>query len=94
MRREPVAEPPEAQPDFSAILESFPSGEAGATAALLLSMLDSLALYRAEIEHLAALAEEGGVDVFLLLDRIEASGRIEPHFDLQRRRVQLEQVLD
>jgi hypothetical protein len=90
---DPLADPPAEQPDFSKILGEFPTGEAGAIAAAFVSRLGSLALYRAEIEALAALAEDRGVDVFLLLDRIAASGRVQPHFDLDRRRPQLEQFL-
>ncbi|MDR5656418.1 DUF6276 family protein [Halodesulfurarchaeum sp. HSR-GB] len=89
----PLAEPPTDPPDFDAVLTDFPAGEAGAIAASLLGLLDSLALYRGEIEALARLAEQAGVDVFLLLDRLDASGRIQPHFDIDRRRHQLDQLL-
>lgn len=91
---EPIADPPTDQPDFTTILEDFPTGEAGAIAAAFVSRLGSLALNRPEIQALADLAEEAGVDVFLLIDRIAASGRIEPHFDVERRRPQLQQILD
>ena len=89
----PGAESPD-ETDFSKILGEFPTGEAGAIAAALLSRLGSLALNRQEIEALAGLAEEHGVDVLLLVDRIAASGRIQPHFDIDRRRPQLEQILE
>lgn len=89
----PRAEPPTEEPDFTTILGDFPTGEAGVTAAAFVSLLDSLALHRAGIEALAARAEEQGVDVLLLVDRIAASGRIQPHFDVDRRRPQLEQIL-
>lgn len=88
----PGAESPE-ETDFSKILGEFPTGEAGAIAAAFLSQLGSLALNRQEIEALAGLAEEHGVDVLLLVDRVAASGRIQPHFDIDRRRPQLEQIL-
>ncbi|MFB6086035.1 MAG: DUF6276 family protein [Halodesulfurarchaeum sp.] len=86
-------EPPAGKPDFSRILADFPTGEAGVTAAVFVSLLDSLALHRPDLEELAARAEEQGVDVLLLVDRIAASGRIQPHFDIDRRRPQLEQIL-
>ncbi|MFP4530347.1 MAG: DUF6276 family protein [Halodesulfurarchaeum sp.] len=90
---EPRADPPAEEPDFSTILADFPTGEAGVTAAAFVSLLDSLALHRGDIEALAARAEEQGADVLLLVDRIAASGRIQPHFDVDRRRPQLEQIL-
>lgn len=90
---EPRADPPTGEPDFSTILTDFPTGEAGVTAAAFVSLLDSLALHRADLEALADLAEEQGSDVLLLVDRIAASGRIQPHFDVDRRRPQLEQIL-
>lgn len=90
----PIETPPSEDPDFDAILGDFPPGEGGVAAASLLGLLDSLALYRGEIEALADLAEREGVDVLLLLDRLAASGRIQPHFDMARRRHQLEQLLE
>ncbi|WP_129114394.1 DUF6276 family protein [Halegenticoccus tardaugens] len=80
-------------PDFSRIGDFFPGGEAGATAALLLGLLDSLALNRAAIETLCARAERAGADPLLLLDRLTAAD-VDPHFDLERRRVQLEGSLE
>lgn len=89
----PLETEPAAEPDFSTILGEFPDGEGGAIAAAFVSRLGSLALNRADIEALADLAESEGVDVFLLVDRIAASGRIEPHFNIDRRRPQLRQIL-
>ncbi|MDZ7849608.1 MAG: DUF6276 family protein [Halodesulfurarchaeum sp.] len=90
---EPRTKPPAEDPDFTTVLGDFPTGEAGVTAAAFVSLLGSLALHRADIEVLADLAEEQGIDVLLLVDRIAASGRLQPHFDVDRRRPQLEQVL-
>jgi hypothetical protein len=90
----PGAESPATDPDFSKILGEFPTGEAGAIAAAFLSRLGSLALNRSEIESLAGLAEDHGVDVLLLVDRVATSGRIQPHFDIDRRRPQLDQILE
>jgi len=87
-------DPPAEYPDFSRILGEFPTGENGALAAAFVSRLGSLAINRQEIEALADLAEEQGVDVLLLVDRIAASGRIQPHFDIDRRRPQVQQILD
>lgn len=90
----PIDDPPETYPDFTQILDSFPDeGETGAVVASLLALVDSLALHRADIEALASMAEREGVDVMLLLDRLAVSGRIQPHFDIDRRRTQLEQFL-
>ena len=89
----PEDEPPEEYPDFDALLDGFPAGETGAVVASMLALVDSLALYLQDIEALASMAEREGVDVLLLLDRIAASGRIQPHFDIDRRRTQLEQFL-
>lgn len=86
-------DPPAEQPDFTRILGEFPTGESGALAAAFVSRLGSLAINRQEIEALAELAEEQGVDVLLLVDRLATSGRIEPHFDIDRRRPQLQQIL-
>ena len=86
-------DPPAEQPDFTRILGEFPTDEDGALAAAFVSRLGSLAINRQEIEALAAIAEERGIDVLLLVDRIATSGRIEPHFDVDRRRPQLQQIL-
>lgn len=90
----PSDDPPADYPDFTVIDEAFPAdGEAAAVVASLFALVDSLALYRAEIEALATLAERRGVDVLLLLDRLVANDAIRPHFDADRRRAQLEQLL-
>lgn len=90
----PIDDPPAEYPDFTTIIEGFPEGGVtGATVASFLALLDSLALHRQDIEALAQMAEQDGVDVLLLLDKIAVSGRIQPHFDIDRRRPQLEQLL-
>ncbi|MFC4359540.1 DUF6276 family protein [Halobium salinum] len=83
-----------ADPDFSAVDDSFPSGRGGVATALLLGKLDSLALNRADISELADEAEQAGADPFLTLDRLASSPTIEPHFDIDRRRPQLEQLME
>ncbi|WP_255195042.1 DUF6276 family protein [Halorarius litoreus] len=80
-------------PDFSHVSDEFPEGDAGAAMALALGMLDSLALNRANIEGLVRAAEAEGVDPLLLIDRLQAQGNVRLHFDVSRRRHQLEQLL-
>ncbi|MFB6071264.1 MAG: DUF6276 family protein [Halanaeroarchaeum sp.] len=90
----PTDDPPDTHPDFGAVSDAFPGdGEAGATIAALLGLLDRLALYREEIDAIARHAERLGVDVMLVLDRLAADPDVEPAIDLDRRRDQLEQLL-
>lgn len=79
----------EAEPDFSAVSDSFPTGRAGVAFALVLGKLDSLALERAAIEALCEEAERAGADVRLALDRLAHEETLAPHFDLPRRTQQL-----
>lgn len=91
----PEDDPPSTYPDFTAIDDAFPAdGEDAALVASLFALVDSLALYRREIEELATMAELRGIDVLLLLDRLAANDGIRPHFDVDRRRSQLEQLLE
>ncbi|RDI71580.1 DUF6276 family protein [Halopelagius longus] len=78
---------------FDAVADYFPRGDGGAAVALLLGMLDSLALNRAAIETLVDRAEREGADVLLTLDRIDGDATLDPHFDVGRRRTQVEQLL-
>ncbi|SDL99452.1 hypothetical protein SAMN04487949_0434 [Halogranum gelatinilyticum] len=86
------SEPPD-DADFGVVGPFFPDGEGGVATALLVGNLDSLALNRSAIEVLAAHAEREGVDLFLVLSRL-ATVAPEAHVDLDRRLVQLEQLLD
>jgi len=81
------------EPDFSTISDEFPDGTAGAAMALALGKLDSLALNRDDIEALFAAVEAAGVDPLLVLDRLATQGNVRLHFDVDRRRRQLEQLL-
>ncbi len=81
------------EPDFSHVSDEFPEGEAGAAMALALGMMDSLALNRSNIEGLLEAVESAGVDPLLVLDRLSSQGNIRLHFDVSRRRHQLEQLL-
>jgi hypothetical protein len=78
---------------FGRIHAAFPTGEAGAALALALGLLDSLALRRADIDDCAAAAEEAGADVLLTLDRLADADGVDPHFDVDRRRHQLAELL-
>lgn len=80
--------------DFSAVHPSFPTGEAGAALALALGLLDSLALRRTAIDECCSYAERAGADVLLTLDRLAAAEGTHPHFDIERRRRQLADMLE
>lgn len=86
--------PPADLPDFASVSEAFPRDpERALPVVCLLGLLDSVALYRAEIDALAERAEGEGTDVLLVLDRLAHDGGVDPHFDLDKRRHQLEQLL-
>jgi hypothetical protein len=77
--------------------EPLPPGEAGVATALLLGLLDSLALRRADVTALVDRAEAAGGDPLLALDRLvdrTAAGTVDPHVDLARRAAQLRSLLD
>jgi len=80
-------------PDFSTIHPAFPSGEAGASLALALGLLDSLALRRDAVDACCAHAERAGADVLLTLDRLAGDAAVDPHVDIDRRRRQLAELL-
>jgi hypothetical protein len=83
----------EADPTFDRLLSEFPPGEGGAALVLAAGMLGSLALNRAAVVDCCEFAEAEGVDVLLTLDRLNRAGRVEPHYDLSRRREQLADFL-
>lgn len=83
-----------AEPDLSRISDALPDGEAATPLALALGQLDSLALYRGNIEALLGRAERAGADPLLLIDRLDAQGSVQARADLARRRHQLEQLLE
>jgi len=86
------AETPDDDPDWGAFGDAFPTGEAAVPMALVVGQLDRLALNRSALTALVETVERNGADPWLVLDRLAASGRIEPGYDLQRRRRQLEQL--
>lgn len=82
------------EPDFGRVSDAFPSQTEGAISfALLVGLLDNLALYRAEITELLEAVEESGTDPLLALDRLQHDPTIETDLDLSGRRRQLEQLL-
>jgi hypothetical protein len=93
LRLHPVGDPPPGHPDFAAVSDTFPEGEAAVPMALLVGLLDSLAQYRTEITALLERVERAGTDPFLVVDRLADDPSVEAAADLGRRRHQLEQLL-
>lgn len=90
----PETDPPEAVPDFTAVSDAFPTNEAAAVpVALLVGLLDSLAVHRQEITALLEEAERAGTDPLLVVDRLDGAFGDDAAVDLGRRRRQLEQFL-
>lgn len=90
----PIDEPPSKLPAFDAVSDAFPRDpEKALPIVLMLALLDSLALYRSELDDLAATAERRGVDPLLVLDRLASDPTLDPGFDLEKRRHQLAQLL-
>jgi hypothetical protein len=87
------AEDAPAEPEFSRVSEGFPEGEAAVPLALLLGLLENLALYRSEITELLQAVERAGTDPLLALDRLARDPDIDAAADLSGRRRQLEQLL-
>lgn len=83
------AEEPDPNPAFERFGAAFPTGEGAVPMALLVGLLDSLALHRREIAALLERVERAGVDPLLVVARLDAT----PDYDLDRRRHQLEQFL-
>jgi hypothetical protein len=91
---EPAENPPPEYPDFDRISDAFPTNPDGAVAfALLLGLLDNLALYREEITELLVAVEQAGTDPLLAIDRLATDPDIDTELDLSGRRRQLEQLL-
>ncbi|GGM57925.1 hypothetical protein J2752_001056 [Halarchaeum rubridurum] len=90
----PVDDPPTETPDFEPVSDAFPANDEAAVAfACLLALLDSLVLYRAELDAVAEYAETRGADVLRALERLDADESVEPHLDIDRRTRQLEQLI-
>jgi hypothetical protein len=85
--------PPAADAEFSRIIESFPTGDAGAAMALGVGLLvDSLALNRDAIKELFDAVSDAGEDPWLVLERLAVAGTVQPDADLSKLRHQLEQL--
>ncbi|HET7324033.1 MAG TPA: DUF6276 family protein [Halococcus sp.] len=78
-------------PDFAAVSDAFPTCEAAIPMALVVGLLDSLALHRAAVEKLLARVEQAGTDPLLVLDRLAADPELAPKTNLATRRRQVEQ---
>lgn len=84
----------EGSPDRDRLPASFPSDpDAALSLALLLGLLDEIAIYRSEITTLLEDIEAAGVDPLLVLSRLATDPDLEPRLDLDVRRRQLEQLL-
>lgn len=81
------------EPDFSRVSEEFPEDEAAVPFALMVGLLENLALYRSEIGELLGAVERAGTDPLLAIDRLAREPSLDPAADLSGRRRQLEQLL-
>lgn len=91
---QPFDESVSGDPDFASVSDSFPSDpDVAIPLAILVGLLENLALNRASIAELVAAVEAAGVDPMLVLDRIAAEPGIDAKTDLRGRRRQLEQLL-
>jgi len=88
------AEPPTDSPRFDRVSDAFPTGEPAVPMALVVGLLDSLALYRAEITDLLERVERAGTDPLLVIDRLATDPDVDAAVDLRRRRHQLGQFLE
>lgn len=80
--------------DLQTVSEAFPADhEAAVASALAIGKLDALALNRDAIRELFEHAERAGADPLLLLDRLDAQGSVQAHFDVHRRSDQVTQLL-
>jgi len=91
---EPTDDTPGTVPDLAELDDAMPANrEAAVPMVLLLGLLDSLALHRAEITALLERVERAGTDPLLVVDRLAESYGSAADVDLTRRRHQLEQLL-
>ena len=87
-----VAEPAD-HPAFDRVADVFPTDYGGVALALLLGKLPSLAVEKPAVRTLRDHAEQAGVDVTLTLERLSEIDDVEPGFPLDRKVVQMEQLM-
>jgi len=91
---QPIESAPAGEPSFDGMGDAFPTNpDVAVPMALLVGLLDNLALYRSEISELLERVERAGTDPLLVLDRLARDPDIEAEVDLAGRRRQLEQLL-
>jgi hypothetical protein len=91
---QPVDGPNESAADLATVSDAVPPDpDAAIPLALLVGLLENLALNRAKIAELIEAVEAAGVDPMLALDRLAADPAIDARIDLRGRRRQLEQLL-
>lgn len=80
---------------LTVISDAFPDDEElAAMVAVVVGLLDSLALYRRDIQAVVDELEAAGVDALLVLERLADDQSLTPSLDLDRRVHQLEQLLE
>ncbi|WP_435076320.1 DUF6276 family protein [Halococcus sp. AFM35] len=84
----------DANPDFAAVSDDFPTDAAAVPMALTVGLLDSLALHRGAVETLLERVERKGTDPLLVLDRLASDPSLDPNIDLTTRRRQVAQFRD
>jgi len=90
----PADDLPASVPDLTVLDDAIPNtDEPAVPLVLLVGLLDSLALHRAEITALLERAERAGTDPLLVVDRLADSYDEAAHVDLAARRRQLEQLV-
>jgi len=87
-----VAEPAD-HPAFDRVADVFPADYGGVALALLLGKIPSLAVEKPAVRTLRDHAEQAGVDVTLTLERLSEIDDVEPGFPLDRKVVQMEQLV-
>ncbi|ERG89045.1 MAG: hypothetical protein J07HX5_01196, partial [halophilic archaeon J07HX5] len=84
---------PDHEPAIEQVSERFPTGDAAVPFALLVGLLENLALNRAAVTNLFATVEQAGVDPLARLEQLTHDPGLEPAIDLDGRARQLEQLL-
>lgn len=89
---EPAEDAIRAVAEFSTALPDDP--HTAFALATMVTLCDSLALYRNELESLVSRIERSGIDPVLALDRLAADPDLDLLVDAERRRDQLVQLLE